>query len=167
MATRPKVLTELSVADKEHALAVLAKGTIETFKGLDIVPPRFAVIVEHDGVPLIVSNILGNTELVSYCRMIVESLLKGTKVAPVIVPTRMTLREAFLHTMRQVRGTATMPEDSLAEMARVYATGFLDAVIQFGGWRSAKAVAREFEFMTPGWTPGPDWHYWNQPMQTR
>lgn len=164
--TRQRVLTELSVHEKSHALVMLGRGTVETFKGLDIIPPRFATIVEYDNVPLIAANIPDRIEMMNYVSMIQQSLARGDKVAPVCVPTRMSVKQSFLMTLRKARGTEPIKTDELAGVIRVYLTGYLDGMVQWAGFKAAQEVARQYRYMgKEDWEPDESWYYWNQPLQ--
>jgi len=164
--TRQRVLTELTVAEKSHALVVLGRGTIETFKGLDIIPPRFATVVEYDNVPLITSNIPDRQEMMNYVAMIQQSLARGDNMAPVCVPTRMSAKQSFLMTLRKARGTKPLDKDELADVIRVYLTGYLDSLVQWAGFKAAQEVARQYRYVSNReWEPDESWYYWNEPLQ--
>lgn len=141
---------------------------IETFKGLDIVPPRFATIVEYDDVPLITSNMRGREELVDYIELTKEGLLTGSKMTAVCVPARMSPQESFLMSMRVTRGKQTLEPEELAGLVRSYMIGYLDALVQFAGIKVAQQVGRDHSYMAnPDWQPGVEWQYWEMADQTR
>lgn len=159
--TSQRVLTELSAKEKAAALVMTGRAISETFKGLDIIPPEFALIVTYDALPLIASNIQGKDELLEYVRMIGDSILKGTKVAPVCVPKRLTMKESFMANMRRHPNSVPLDPESLAGLIRTYYSGFLDAVLQYGGIKVVQELAYAYpEMVDPRWVPGPEWHYW-------
>ena len=121
--TRQKVLTELSPLEKAHALVVLGRGIGETFQGLDIVPPSWAVMVEYDGIPLICSNMKNRPDLIEYVAMTRDHLVHGDNIVPICVPTRQTLRQSFLKTMRIARGTHKLPVQDLRGLVITYVMG--------------------------------------------
>lgn len=164
---RQRVLTELSPVEKQAALVVLGRGLNETFKGLDIVPPQWAVIVEYDGIPLVASNFQTRGELIEYTALTRDHLVYGDNVVPICVPKRETPRQCFLRTMRLARGTEPVEAVQLAWLVNNYINGFLDGVVQYGGMKAAKQIALDYRFMSePGWLPGEEWHYWNRQLET-
>lgn len=164
--TRQRVLTELAPVEKSHALVVLGRGFNETFKGLDIVPPRFAIIVEYDEIPLVCSNIKSVPDLIEYVAMTRDGLVYGENIIPICVPKRMTPREVFLQTMRIARGTQQLPPEQLRWLILNYIMGYVDAVVQWGGLKAAKQIANDYRYVNqPGWEPGEEWFYWLEPVE--
>jgi hypothetical protein len=158
---KQQLLIHLSEKEQAAALVRVGRAVRETFAGLDIITPTFAVIVSQHGVPVIASNMQDTQEVIEYARMIADCMTRGVKVTPVLVPERKSMQAAFLSIMRRSRGTEPMDEESLSGLLRTYVTGYLEAVTQYAGFKAVKDIANDYPWLSdPNWLPGPEWYYW-------
>lgn len=158
---KQQILVYMTKKEQEAALVHVGRAVRETFAGLDIITPTFAVIVSQHGVPVIASNIQDTQEVIEYARMLADCMTRGVKVAPVLVPERRSMQSAFLSIMRRSRGTEPMAPEDLCGLLRTYVTGYLEAVTQYAGFKAVKDIANEYPWLSdPSWLPGPEWHYW-------
>lgn len=159
------MFTELEAKEKAVTLVRIGRAVMETCKGLDIIQPRFAVVIEQHDRPWVASNIMDKPELAGYLFELAQSLHHDMPIQMINVPKRMGPRESFVYTMRANRGNDNLAPNELACLVRTYLVGYLDAVLQFAGMKAATMILRDLSFASdPDWVPGEEWQYWKHEL---
>lgn len=161
IVAKQQLLVHMSKQEQSAALVRVGRAVRETFVGLDIITPTFAVIVAQHGVPLVATNLPHMKDIIQHARMLADCIERGAEVAPVLVPERRSMQTAFLSMMRRSRGTEPLDDENLCGLLRTYVTGYLEAVTQYAGFKAVKDIANEYPWLSdPDWLPGQEWYYW-------